>query len=93
MSLKINLSLTQKLTISHRMQQSLSILSLSCEELNQAIQKELLENPLLETVEKTDPSSFQKINSEITNFRMYDFLGADYKKVKKKLSFFSRRSF
>ena len=69
MSVKLNLSLNQKLTISQRMQQSLSLLSLSQEELNQAIQKELLENPLLEAIDddKSDPAQ---------TLGMFDFLPA-----------------
>ncbi len=81
MSLKMRLGFNQQLTISHRMRQSLTVLSLSCEDLSQAIQKELLENPLLETVEEAGPSSFQKKISEVSHFRMYDFLEADYKKT------------
>ena len=83
MPLKLSLSFNQKLTISHRMQQSLSVLSLSHEELNQAIQQELLENPLLETMESMDSSPSETNNFEISRFRMYDSLEASYKKDKK----------
>ena len=73
MSLKLECRFSQKLNLSHRMQQSLSLLSLSQEELNQAIQKELLENPLLELAEPKDsPSENQK--SETPDFRIYDSL-------------------
>lgn len=80
MPLKLNLGLKQKLTMTHRMQQSLSLLSLSHEELNQAIQQELLENPLLEAVE---PEDSDKKNLGNFNFRMHDSLEADFKKHKK----------
>ena len=83
MPLKLNFGLNQKLTISHRMQQSLTVLSLSYEELNQAIQQELLENPLLETVKPVHSPSFHRTHSEAQSFRMYDFLEANYKKTNK----------
>lgn len=83
MPLKLSFNLTQKLTMSHKMQQSLAVLSLSHEELNQAIQQELLENPLLETVETNNTSLLNKKIPEAPNFRMYDFLEADYRKNKK----------
>ena len=83
MSLKLSFSFNQKLTMSHRMQQSLSVLSLSYEDLNQAIQQELLENPLLETMESVDSSPCEASHSEITHFRMYDSLEPSYKKDKK----------
>lgn len=51
MKIKLGQNLSQRLILSQKMQKSLSILSLSHEELKQAIQKELLENPLLEAVE------------------------------------------
>ena len=79
MSLKLEHRLNQKLTISHRMQQSLSVLSLSHEELNQMIQQELLENPLLEAVESKDLSSSENKKPEHLNFRMYDTLESSYK--------------
>lgn len=56
MPLKLEHRLQQKLTISQKMRQSLYLLSLSHEDLNQAIQQELLENPILETVEKQNLS-------------------------------------
>jgi len=77
MSLKLNFGLTQKITMSHKMQQALSVLSLSHEELQQAIQNELLENPLLEAV---DPFHSEKTNEGILNFRMYDYLESDFRK-------------
>ena len=64
--MKLNLSLRQRLSISQRLQQSLSILSLSNEELEELIQKELLENPFLER--------------EQQKFRIYDSLEADFRK-------------
>ena len=48
MSLKLEQKLNQRLAISQKMRQSLSLLSLSNEEIEQAINQELLENPLLE---------------------------------------------
>ena len=72
MSLKLEYRFSQKLNLSHRMQQSLSLLSLSQEELNQAIQKELLENPLLEAQESKEPSESKK--PEAPDFRIYDCL-------------------
>lgn len=81
MSLKLEQRLNQKLTMSHRMQQSLSVLSLSHEELNQVIQQELLENPLLEAVESKDLSPSENKKSEPLSFRMYDALESSYKKT------------
>lgn len=69
MSIKLNLSLKQKLTMSQRMQQSLAVLSLSQEELGLAIQKELLENPLLETAEIENIPSPSIKNSEKLSFQ------------------------
>ena len=83
MTLKLRLGLKQRLTISHRLQQSLSVLALSHEELNQAIQTELLENPLLETVDTVHSPSNPQKNLEIHHFRAYDFLNPDYKKTGK----------
>ena len=70
--MKLRLNLKQKLALSQRLQQSLSVLSLSNEELEDLIQKELLENPFLEKEE-----SFFK---DRQNFRIYDSLEADFKK-------------
>ncbi|MDE0091913.1 MAG: RNA polymerase factor sigma-54 [Oligoflexia bacterium] len=74
--MKLSLNLSQKLAISQRLQQSLSILSLSNEELDELIQKELLENPFLEREESFFLKDSQK-------FRMYDSLEADTRPVKK----------
>ena len=71
--MKLSLNLSQRLAISQRLQQSLSILSLSNEELEDLIQKELLENPFLEKEE----SFFSK---DLQKFRMYDSLEADFSK-------------
>ena len=71
--MKLSLNLSQKLILSQRLQQSLSILSLSNEELEDLIQKELLENPFLEKEE----AFFLKDSSK---FRMYDFLESDFRK-------------
>ena len=60
MSLKLNFSLSQKFRFSQKIKQSLRILSLSHEELSSAIQKELLENPLLEAVELEDSAQSLK---------------------------------
>ncbi len=62
MSLKLRLGLNQKIALSQRLRQSLSILSLSYEELLKAIQQELLENPFLSEVKSPkgfDSSNFQ----------------------------------
>ena len=53
---------SQRLSISFGMQQALNILSLSQEELNQTVQKELLENPFLEL--KPMQADFSHQNSE-----------------------------
>lgn len=82
MSLKLECRFNQKLTITHRMQQSLSVLSLSHEELNQAIQQELLDNPLLEAVEPKDTFPSETKKTEFFNFRMYDSLESPYTKGK-----------
>ena len=73
--MKLRLNLKQKQILSQRLQQSLSILSLSNEELEELIRKELLENPFLEKEE----AFFLK---DKQNFRMYDYLEADFKKSK-----------
>ncbi|MCZ0932745.1 MAG: RNA polymerase factor sigma-54 [Oligoflexia bacterium] len=69
--MKLSLNLSQRLSISQRLQQSLSILSLSNEELEELIQKELLENPFLEKEE----SFFLK---DSQRFRLYDSLETDF---------------
>ena len=71
MPLKLQQKLKQKLTISHKMQQSLSVLSLSNEELNQEIQKELLENPVLEAVNK-DPETVESSMPFSNDYSLYD---------------------
>lgn len=72
--MKLSLNLSQRLAISQRLQQSLSILSLSNEDLEELIQKELLENPFLEKEEEFSWKDSQK-------FRMYDFLDPDFRKA------------
>ena len=62
MSLRQNQQIQQSLIISPAMQQALNILALSQEELSQAIQKELLENPFLETLDPKLDSSLYKNN-------------------------------
>ena len=69
MSLKLNLSFKQSLAMIPGMRQSLAILALSTEELDRAIQKELLENPLLETAESR--AEGEKGPLESPGFRMY----------------------
>ena len=75
MSIKLELNLNQRLILSQKMRQSLSILSLSHEELQEAIQKELLENPFLETVESYNYSIDQ--TSGAVPFRMFDTFEAN----------------
>ena len=70
--MKLSLNLSQKLAISQRLKQSLSVLSLSNEELEELIQKELLENPFLEKEEN--------FSLKDSKFRMYDFLETDFRK-------------
>ena len=61
MKIKLNQNLNQKLILSQKMRQALSILSLSHEELKQVIQEELLENPLLEVKEgASSPSTVSR---------------------------------
>ena len=69
--MKLSLNLSQRLAISQRLRQSLSILSLSNEELEDLIQKTLLENPFLEKEDGFSMRDSQK-------FRMYDTLEADF---------------
>ena len=83
MALKLSLGLKQKMAMSQRLQQSLSVLSLSHEELNQAIQEELLENPLLETQDRPALGSSSEKNEEIHHFRAFDFFEPDYRRAKK----------
>ena len=75
--MKLNLETRQKLLFSQSMQNSLRLLSLSNEELLEAIQKELLENPFLE---KEEPA-FSPPQAE--SFRAYDSLGSFSKERKK----------
>ena len=82
MSLKLIYKLNQKFIMSQRMQQSLSVLSLSHDDLNKAIQEELMENPLLEAIDSKDSLSSEKKAAEIINFRMFDSLEPSYKKIK-----------
>ena len=67
--MKLDLQISQRLLFSQRMQKSLKLLSLSNEELLEAIQQELLENPLLETEES------QAFSAQINeSFRPYDYV-------------------
>ena len=63
--MRLNLQTSQRLVLSQNMRKSLALLSLSNEELSEEIQKELLENPLLEAEE---PEGFNE------RFRLYDSL-------------------
>ena len=77
MPLNFKQHLQQKLTLSTKMKQSLSLLSLSHEDLNQAIQQELSENPLLETVETQDSFSFENKKFEIS--KTHDFFSSPHR--------------
>ena len=72
MKIKLSQNLSQKLILSQKMQQSLSILSLSHEELKQAIQQELLENPLLEVIENP-PAKIKDSIPSSSSFRLDPF--------------------
>ena len=72
MKIKLSQNLSQKLILSQKMQQSLSILSLSHEELRQAIQQELLENPLLEVIENP-PAKIKDSIPSSSSFRLDPF--------------------
>ena len=82
MSLKIQQNLNQNLRISHKMQQALSVLSLSHDDLKTAIEKELLENPLLEAVE---PDSFHHPSKHIqrAHRHLHNSLESYYEKKNK----------
>ena len=76
--MKLGLNLSQKLSISQRLQQSLSILSLSNEELDELIQQELLENPFLEREE-----SKISVLEDLRAFRMHEALAGAVGSVSK----------
>ncbi len=61
--LKQSLKLTQQLLITPQLQQAIKLLQLSRTELIETVQKELLENPVLE--EAADPDSPEKTESEL----------------------------
>ena len=69
--MKLSQRFSQKLVVSYYMQRSLRLLSLSNEELAEDIQKELLENPLLEIENKNHEAA-----SADPSFRLYDSLEA-----------------
>ena len=80
MKIKLSQSLNQKLILSQKMQQSLSILSLSHEELKQAIQKELLENPLLESIENQKAPARLKGAARVSGYGRLDPFASFYDK-------------
>ncbi|MBC6414879.1 MAG: RNA polymerase factor sigma-54 [Bdellovibrionales bacterium] len=69
LNMKLKQKMSQKLFFSQNMKQSLKILSLSNAELAEDIQKEVLENPLLEIDQKNEDDSFLNVS-----FRIYDSL-------------------
>ena len=71
--MKLNQKFSQKLVVSYYMQRSLQLLSLSNEELAEDIQKELLENPLLE-IENKNPEAASIDPPLERSFRLYDSL-------------------
>lgn len=56
MHLKQRMKLSQRLAMTAQLQQSIRLLTLPCQELKETIQKELMENPLLETGENDNVS-------------------------------------
>lgn len=62
-SQNLNVQLTQKLTLSHEMLQSLELIQLPVLELREKIEQEVLENPALEIIERDNKKDFpQKID-------------------------------
>ena len=61
--MKLRQQLLQKMTVSHSMQQSLHLLSLSNEELLETIREESLENPILELEQPSNLQAYQFIQS------------------------------
>ena len=59
MNMKQGMKLRQGLNMTFRLQQSIRLLTLPCQELKETVQKELMENPLLEAGE-TAPETFDK---------------------------------
>ncbi len=74
--LKAQLKLSQKLSITTQLQQSIKLLSLNCQEMKDRIQEELLENPVLQTEEDShqqeeiiSDSSEGKVEAEIKSLQ------------------------
>lgn len=59
MKASLQLKFSQHLTLTPQLQQSIKLLQLSTAELNQELEKFLLENPLLERVERDDHNAFE----------------------------------
>ncbi len=68
MKTSLHLKLSQHLTLTPQLQQSIKLLQLSTVELNQELERYLLENPLLERVDasgETDESSVMPFNGQL----------------------------
>ena len=63
--MKLSFNLNQKLAMTMKLQQSIQMLVLPHQELKEKIEEELLNNPLLETVEPDDYSKFSKKASDL----------------------------
>ncbi len=58
---KLNLKLSQKLTLTPALQQAIKLLQMTSVELQQEIKKELLENPLLEDVDNSQKTETKEV--------------------------------
>ncbi len=64
LSLKAQLKLNQKLSITTQLQQSIKLLSLNHQEMKNKIQEELLENPVLQTEEDSHQEELSSLSNE-----------------------------
>ena len=77
MQLKHQMKFTQRLAMTAQLQQSIRLLTLPCQELKEAIQKELMENPLLEAKENENTPEIperenwksQMVSASLRSFR------------------------
>lgn len=68
----VNLQLSQKLTLSHEMLQSLELIQLPILELKERIEQEVLENPALEMIEKPKNDDSQNLDKIEETFNVKD---------------------
>lgn len=74
---KLNLKLSQKLTLTPALQQAIKLLQMTSVELQTEIKNELMENPLLEDVENTQKSEVKEVTDAVGEANFLDSKSED----------------